>query len=74
MRIGFSCISVCHSSMSAKRLALISSRKRSGPRSTRRRWASANAREPMPSEQADAMIRSAPGAMISIGVTMPFTV
>ena len=61
-RMGFSCISVCHSSTSASVFALIAS------------WAARNSGDPMPSLHAEATIRSPPGARISIGITMPFTV
>jgi len=74
MRIGLSCICVCHSSTSANRFFSISRRKPSGPSAISLRWARTYSGEPMPSEHSEAMIRFAPGSRMSSGATIPLTV
>ena len=74
-RIGFSCISVCHSSISASDFAVSVARKRSGPKldQPRLRLAELVRAEALRSRR-EAMISVPPGSRMSSGVTMPLTV
>ena len=72
--IGLSCISVCHSSTSARDLAVRVARNLSGPSSIKRRCAARNSYKPNPPEHAKATIKVPPGSQIPIGVTIPLIV